>query len=1165
MALLSSKVFPQTLRLRSHLVAVFLLAMTPLVAFSVYMIYRTAEDERATFRRGAIERTRAIMTAVDSELKASITTLKALATSDELDRDDLRGFYDVAMRVFLSQRDWTTINIGDASAHRLMDLLYPFGSGDLPPIAEEESVRRVFDTQTPAIGNLVLGPTSGNLDFGIRVPVVRNGRSKYVLSAVVKPAVIGALLAKQEIPSGWVLAVIDARGGIVARTLEHEHTVGQPAVADLRAALGESPEGWRRGRSREGEDVYRAYTRSPFSGWSVSLNVPAAVVDARLHGTPSLVALFGVGLTLLGVALALVFSRRTAEAIESLTGMAENLPAGTPEQTKASASRIAEVDRLRQAIGAAGRLIEARARERDVFERELWQQASLLELSHDAIFVFEFPPGPIVYWNRGAETLYGYTKAEAIGRSPRDLLKTVHPRGRDALIGALEASGECITEMIHTARDGRKVYVESRHVLTAQNGRRLVLETCRDMSERQREERRAQVQSGVNGILAQARSLADAATKLVDLLGRLGEWDMCSIWDWDAASEEFVCIESWVAPSVDLAAFKAATLGHRTKLRARKGLLGRVMESGKPSWIADAASDPYYARRAVAATHDIHAAFCFPIKLTERVLGFVECYGRESRAPDPDFVDMLASIGAELGQFIERTRAEAEIRLLSRLPAENPAPVIRLTAAGVISFGNPAAAAVLDEWNTALGSEAPPSIVDIERAALADKKKRVVDLVLRECVYSVTFAPIPDADYVNLYFTDITDRRRAEEELKRLNEQLESRVQIRTAELQRSLAERASLEEQLRQAQKMEALGTLAGGIAHDFNNILGIVLGWARELAEEQGSSEALDAIISSGERGAAIVKQMLAFSRRQAITEKPIAMNRLVSDTSPMLKAIFPKTIEFEIALDESLPDILGDAHQLQQALINICINARDAMPEGGMLTIRTARAGSDAPATGPAGDYIRVEISDTGIGMDAAKRSRIFEPFFTTKQAGGGTGLGLAVVYGIVQAHGGVIDVVSAPGGGTTFKLYLPIPARPPEEASRPEAQEPMAGSGTLLVIDDEPLLARLVKEAAEKRGFRVLTAGDGLEAVAMFEKHAAEIEGVVLDCGLPKMSGPEVFRRIKELKSDIVVIGVTGYLDPEVKSRLLQEGVREFLHKPCSPDEILAKLQSCLART
>src|SRR5262249_5575230 len=194
-------------RLRAHLITLFLLAMAPLFVFAVYMIYRSGEQERATLQRGAIERVRAIMTAVDTELKSSTTTLEALATAKELDGDELRAFYDVAMRVFVSQRDWSTINLADSTGRRLIDVRRPIGDAELPPLAEPEMLKQVFESQRTVFGNLVVGPVTGQLDFGIRVPVVRDGRTKYVLSGVVKPSVIGALLAKQQLPAGWVLMV----------------------------------------------------------------------------------------------------------------------------------------------------------------------------------------------------------------------------------------------------------------------------------------------------------------------------------------------------------------------------------------------------------------------------------------------------------------------------------------------------------------------------------------------------------------------------------------------------------------------------------------------------------------------------------------------------------------------------------------------------------------------------------------------------------------------------------------------------------------------------------------------------------------------------------------------------------------------------------------------
>jgi PAS domain S-box-containing protein len=654
-------------RLRAHLITLFLIAMAPLVVFAVYMIYRSAEQEQFTIRRGAIERVRAINTALDAELKSSITTLEALATADELDRGDLRAFYDEAARVLKSQRHWLTIILVGLDGEQIVNLQRPFGA-KLPHVADQQSFDQVLRTGKPAIGVLVRGPIVTSFNFPIRVPVARGGEIKYVLTAAIPPETIQALLAKQRLPTDWVVGVVDGRQMIVARSVDPENTIGKIASENLRDALAASPVGWFRGTTLEGHSVYTAYERSGFSGWTIALGIPAAVIDGPLRSRIAYTAFFGLGFLILGLLFALIFSRRTAQSIEALSALAGDLAAGRAVEPHAVPADIAEVAELRDAFLSARRQIEERAKERDAFERELWQQASLLELTHDAIFVFEFGQGAILYWNRGAETLYGYSKAEALGQSPRALLHTFHPRGIDFISATLEEKGEWFGELVHRARDGHEVFVDSRHVLVTQSdGRRVVLETNRDATERRREERRREGRAAVNAILAERRTLKDAAPKLVETLGTLGEWDMCNLWQWDRAAGEFVCIEVWHPPGVEIGELETVTRGRRAKLPQRLGLLGRVLQSGEPTWIADVATDSGYYRRGEAARKSgLHAAFCFPIKLGAEVLGFVECYSREVRVPDPDFVRTLAGIGIQLGHFIERTRAEEALDSLSR-------------------------------------------------------------------------------------------------------------------------------------------------------------------------------------------------------------------------------------------------------------------------------------------------------------------------------------------------------------------------------------------------------------------------------------------------------------------------------------------------------------------
>lgn len=390
------------------------------------------------------------------------------------------------------------------------------------------------------------------------------------------------------------------------------------------------------------------------------------------------------------------------------------------------------------------------------------------------------------------------------------------------------------------------------------------------------------------------------------------------------------------------------------------------------------------------------------------------------------------------------------------------------------------------------------------------------------------------------------------------------------------LSDRTQLEEHLRHVQKIDTIGTLARGIAHDFNNILGIILGYSRLLLDKRTSPEktvqGLEAIRKAGERGSALVQQLLTFARKNETFFCETHINTIVEELLRMLQATFPKTIGIECHLAEGLPPVSADAGQIHQALLNLCINARDAMPEGGVLTLRTTLV-SHAEVAGRYPDaeesaYVLIAVGDTGIGMSEKTRVRIFEPFFTSKQPGKGTGLGLAVVYGIVRGHRGIVDVSSVPGQGSAFRVY--IPATTPQAPLLPTGNvtavnESPGGSETILVIEDESMLATLLATLLEGKGYYVLTAHDGPQGVATYNNHKAAIDLVLIDIGLPKMNGFQVLKNIRGVNPSVRTILASGYLNPEDKERMMEMGVDTFLQKPFIPSEVLRVVRRVLDRS
>jgi hypothetical protein len=392
--------------------------------------------------------------------------------------------------------------------------------------------------------------------------------------------------------------------------------------------------------------------------------------------------------------------------------------------------------------------------------------------------------------------------------------------------------------------------------------------------------------------------------------------------------------------------------------------------------------------------------------------------------------------------------------------------------------------------------------------------------------------------------------------------------------LARDVTEQRRLEAQLRQAQKMEAVGRLAGGIAHDFNNLLTAILGSAqlalREVEPSHPVREDLEEIRRAGLRAADLTRQLLAYSRRQVIAPKVIDLNEAVRSLDSMLRRLIREDIELILTLGPTPLAVRSDPGQIEQIVLNLVVNARDAMPQSGRISVRAESVFLDAnqPANSPAappGPYVHLAVSDTGTGLTAEARAHLFEPFFTTKELGKGTGLGLATVYGIVKQNGGFIYVDSEPGQGTTMRVYLP-PAPGPIST---DASAVTAGSGggseTVLLVEDEPAVRQFARRALEASGYAVLVAPDGAEALSLAERHAGPIHVLLTDVVMPGMAGPELARRLAARRPSLRVLYCSGYTDDAT----VLEGVREagtpFLQKPFAPEDLIRKLREVLSTT
>jgi PAS domain S-box-containing protein len=484
---------------------------------------------------------------------------------------------------------------------------------------------------------------------------------------------------------------------------------------------------------------------------------------------------------------------------------------------------------------------------------------------------------------------------------------------------------------------------------------------------------------------------------------------------------------------------------------------------------------------------------------------------------------------------------------------------------GRIVFANPAAARLL-------AAQSPEELIGKRTIELVHPDYREFALSRVPMVEAGGDAPLAEQTWLRLDGTttrvEVTSR----------HMKLQGRPAMQT--VFRDVAARHQLEQQLRQAQKMDAIGQLAGGVAHDFNNLLTVISAHSEFLLQALPSAdprrEDVQSIHRAGVRAAGLTRQLLAFSRKQLLRPTILNLNDLIAETTKMLGRLLGEEVEIVVQLAPGLGRIVGDPGQLEQVLVNLAVNARDAMPDGGVLTIATRNveaAGSEArrngghlgPADLPDGDYVVLEVRDTGGGMDAATQARLFEPFFTTKDVGRGTGLGLATVYGIVKQSSGYIFVQSHVGIGTAFSIYLPQVTAQNETAEREAAASTAArGTETVLLVEDEVGVRRIAKRILERHGFVVLEASDGSEALAIAQAFEAPIHLVLSDAAMPGLTGAETVRRLREQRPNLKAVFMSGYTDDEVLRRGIISSAVPFIEKPFDAQELAQIVRQTLDR-
>lgn len=802
--------------------------------------------------------------------------------------------------------------------------------------------------------------------------------------------------------------------------------------------------------------------------------------------------------------------------------------------------------------------ITDRKRAEEIIRDSEARYRDLVEVSPDAIFVNR--DSQVVFVNRRALELFGaQARDQILGKSPYDLFhpdchELIHHRIQTML--TTKKSVQAIEEKI-VRLDGRVVDVEVAASPFLDQGKQAIHVVLRDITERKQTERHLRTQGLVSRILAEANTFSEAALNIIQTLCEAEAWDYGAIWKVDKKANQLQCVDVWARPESGLESLVAQT--RSLTFAPNMCLPGQVWIKGKAAGGEDGIGEHTTCPRApFAIKSGLCSVVAFPIVHRGETLGVMDFMSRTRIVFDQPLQAQLGIVGSQIGQFLARKQAQEEVnRFVSGSPAvifalnrEGPAWKPVWTSENVFDLTGYHADEANEPgwWARHLHPEDHDRILANE-STLETTSHLIVEY--RFCRRDGTYFWVRDEKRV------LFDSHHQPTEI---------------VGSWSDITERVRLEEQLRQSQKMEAVGQLAGGIAHDFNNLLTVIIGYSDLLLAKMPSTDPRWAnvvdIKHAGEQAATLTRQLLAFSRKQILEPKIIDLNETVSQIEKMLRRLIGEDIILTTILPPSVSKVKVDPGQLEQVIINLAVNARDAMPQGGHLTIETGMTElSEAycqsrPECTP-GWYTQFSLSDTGCGMSSEVRNHIFEPFFTTKEQGKGTGLGLATVFGIVKQSGGHIEVYSEVGVGTSFKIYLPAIE---EKWTVLQTETPTAdnqhGSEIILLVEDEAIVRTIARLSLETFGYQVIEAGSGADALELAKTLTEPISLLITDVIMPKMNGRQLATQFQQQFPNLKVLLMSGYTDDAIVRHGVIDDTYAFIQKPFTPNLLAKKVREVL---